>query len=436
MRLEQTVQYSSRSDIGLRRRNNQDSCVVQICTDREEWKNHGHLFMVADGMGGHAAGELASKMAVDTIPHTFFKSRDLSIKEALKKAIVIANNSINRRGTENPDFERMGTTCTTLVLSPRGAIVGHVGDSRCYRIREGQIDQLSFDHSLQWELIRRGKMKPEEVFMTEPRHVITRSLGPDPVVEVDVEGPYPTIPGDIYLLCSDGLTGHVQDEEIGAIVSQLPIGEACRLLINLANVRGGSDNVTVIIAKVGALPEGTPSEDEEEAITPEQRKRGIFWLVAAWILAILFVVGVSLTVLGEKLPGAISIALSVILSGALFFFWNRTRQAYSAKNNNLDETVSSKPYRSASARLTPKFLSHLAAVESELYQTIQEENWTVNQKELNDAYEKSKKGLSEKNYSVAMRQFARAIDIMMEGMNNYRKQINHDSKWKEDDSTS
>ncbi|MFQ5731771.1 MAG: PP2C family protein-serine/threonine phosphatase [Planctomycetaceae bacterium] len=238
MRWEQSIQYASRSDIGFRRANNQDSIAVQICQDEATFAEHGHLFLVADGMGGHAVGELASKIAADTIPHTYFKMRGEAPPAALKHALEVANRNINERGSLNREFERMGTTCSALVLSPRGAVIAHVGDSRVYRIRGGRINQLTFDHSLQWELLRAGRTKPDEMFLVEPRHVITRSLGPDETVKVDTEGPYAVLPGDTYLLCSDGLTNHVNDQEIGMIAGELPPGEASRLLVDLANLRG------------------------------------------------------------------------------------------------------------------------------------------------------------------------------------------------------
>src|SRR4029079_4619457 len=136
------------------------------------------------------------------------------------------------------------TTCSVLVLSPQGAVIGHVGDSRVYRIRGQRLAQLTFDHSLQWELIRQGKLAQEEIFLKEPRHVITRSLGPEEKVQIDIEGPHGVFPGDTYVLCSDGLTGHVSDAEIGAVAGSLRPAEASRLLVNLANLRGGSDNIT------------------------------------------------------------------------------------------------------------------------------------------------------------------------------------------------
>ncbi len=161
---------------------------------------------------------------------------------------------------------------TALVLCSQGAVFGHVGDSRAYRIRGERIDQLTFDHNVHWELVRQGRMSPEDVFLQESRHVITRSLGPEPTVQIDIEGPYPVMPGDVYVLCSDGLTGHVQDAEIGIIARELPPQEACRLLVNLANLRGGSDNVTVVAVHVGGGPAGAEPEEE-----PPAPSRGLGW---------------------------------------------------------------------------------------------------------------------------------------------------------------
>jgi PPM family protein phosphatase len=253
---EQNIEYAAVSDIGFRRRNNQDSYCVHIADNRDYWNQRGHLFLVADGMGGHAVGELASKIAADTIPHTFEKLRDRPLEDALREAVITGNHAIYERGELNRDFARMGTTCTTLVLHPRGASVAHVGDSRAYRIRGDRIEQLTFDHSLQWELLRQGRMSPEEIFLREPRNVITRSLGPNAEVLVDVEGPYPVLPHDAYLLCSDGLSTLVKDEEMGVIVRELPPAEACQFLVDLANLRGGTDNITVVVVRVGRAPAG------------------------------------------------------------------------------------------------------------------------------------------------------------------------------------
>src|SRR5690242_11437170 len=147
---EQKVEFATLSDVGFRRQNNQDCATALMAKTEEVWSQRGHVFIVADGMGGHAVGELASKIAVDTIPHTFHKLGNGSAQDALKRSIEAANAAIYARGEQNREFRNMGTTCTTLVLGPEGALAGHVGDSRLYRIRDQRIDQLTFDHSRQW----------------------------------------------------------------------------------------------------------------------------------------------------------------------------------------------------------------------------------------------------------------------------------------------
>src|SRR5262245_31407758 len=180
-------------------------------------------------MGAHAVGELASEMSVDNIPHTYHKHAQQGAVVALRKAFIETNASIHNKGQQNREFEGMGTTTTTLLLRPEGAWIGHVGDSRIYRVRDGWIEQLSFDHSLQWELARRQGVDPNGLHGI-PSNVIVRSLGPEPLVQVDVEGPHPVQDGDIFVLCSDGLSGQVTDPEIGATVSGLEPKEACQFL--------------------------------------------------------------------------------------------------------------------------------------------------------------------------------------------------------------
>ena len=188
------------------------------------------------------------------IPHSYVKYAGQGPVAALRRAITEANASIHACGQQNREFEGMGTTGTALVLRPEGAWIGHVGDSRVYRIRAGWIEQLSYDHSLVWEYARIKGIDPEKV-KDIPSNVIHRCLGPEPNVQVDVEGPYPLCAGDIFLLCSDGLSGQATDAEIGAVASALPPEEACRFLIDLANLRGGPDNSTVIIVRVLDGPE-------------------------------------------------------------------------------------------------------------------------------------------------------------------------------------
>src|SRR5262249_32641726 len=160
------------------------------------------------GMGAHAVGELASKLAADTVPHVYSKHAQDGPAEALHKAFVETNFTIYNRGQQNRGFEGMGTTGTALLIHPEGAWIGHVGDSRVYRIRGDTIEQLTFDHSLVWELARRQRVSPEEL-QGIPTNVIIRSLGPEQTVQVDVEGPHGIEEGDTFLICSDGLSGQV-----------------------------------------------------------------------------------------------------------------------------------------------------------------------------------------------------------------------------------
>jgi serine/threonine protein phosphatase PrpC len=244
-----SFEYASLTDVGIRRSHNQDAHASLLASDSAQWREQGHIFLVADGMGAHAVGELASELAVGLIPHTYHKYAPQGGVPALRKAFIEANASIHAKGQQNPEFGGMGTTTTALLIRPEGAWVGHVGDSRAYRIRGQQIEQISFDHSLVWEMARRQGVDPDGLHGI-PTNVIVRSLGPEPLVEVDVEGPHSLKVDDIFLLCSDGLSGQVSDAEMGAIAASLPPAEACRVLVDLANLRGGPDNITVLIVRV------------------------------------------------------------------------------------------------------------------------------------------------------------------------------------------
>jgi PPM family protein phosphatase len=426
MRWDQPIRYASVSDIGFRRRNNQDSFAVRICSDAEIWREHGHLLMVADGMGGHAVGELASKIAADTICHTFFKLRNTDVPEALKESFETANAAINERGSLNRDFARMGTTGTALVLCSQGAVIAHVGDSRLYRIRGERIDQLTADHSVQWELMRQGRLRPDEVFLHESRHVITRSLGPEPVVQVDIEGPYAVLPGDVYLICSDGLTGHVQDAEIGIIARELPPPEACRMLVNLANLRGGSDNVTVVIARVAATP-GGPEEEEAHAPTGGL---GLGWIITIWTLALIFVVGIICILFREHAVAGVYVAGAAAFAAVgVFAFWLERRPRDTSLGEAGVETTVWRPYRTASARSSVAFLNHLAALEGELARAASEERWAIDWPAQQAARALARSSLDSKNYSKALSELAKVIDILMAGLLQYRKQVQRQSKW-------
>lgn len=246
------LQVAALSDVGMRRSNNQDHYGVAITQSWEDWQRRGHLFVVADGMGAHAAGELASEIAVEQVRHLYKKYIDKKPAMALTAAIEEANMIINRRGESNAAFHKMGTTCSCLLLLPQGAVMGHVGDSRIYRLRQGKLEQMTFDHSMAWEIkaATKGKEYSEDVYAAIPKNVITRSLGPSPEVEVDLEGAFPLEVGDTFMMCSDGASGPVSDEEIALILHSLEPTKAAQLMIDMANLRGGPDNITVIVVKV------------------------------------------------------------------------------------------------------------------------------------------------------------------------------------------
>jgi PPM family protein phosphatase len=190
---EGCLQYAVSSDVGMRRDNNQDSFAVILPKSYESWLDRGDalLLMVADGMGAHAAGELASKLAVDGVPHLYQKYSHLSAPEALRKALQEANAEVHRRGQANVDFNCMGTTVSVLLMLPQGALIAHIGDSRIYRLRRGVLEQWTFDHSLVWEMRAAGQLpKDAELAKAIPKNVITRSLGPYPQVESTLKDPF------------------------------------------------------------------------------------------------------------------------------------------------------------------------------------------------------------------------------------------------------
>lgn len=232
------------------------------------------MLIVADGMGAHAAGEEASGMAVERVPRLYQQLIHTTPPDALQRAMRQTNSEIYDKGETHPEFKGMGTTCTALVLVPRGVLIGHVGDSRVYRIRGHRIEQLTRDHSLAWEC-----GLPEKEAEGIPKNIITRSMGPHPEVEPDLEGPLPVQNRDIFLLCSDGLSGQMSNAEIGLLASHLPdVDRATKALVGLTLARGAPDNVTVVIAKAGPEEVTTsyskqdpwPLTDSAEAVSASQ----------------------------------------------------------------------------------------------------------------------------------------------------------------------
>jgi len=256
-----SLEYCDLTDVGRRRSNNQDSKAVLDAWSPEQFRARGWLFLVADGMGAHAAGEMASDIAAKSVPLIYEKLAVRSPPVALRSSIQQANEEIYARGESAFDLRGMGTTCTAIVIGQRGVLVGHVGDSRAYRVRGGRIEQLTFDHSLAWEVeaqrVKNGDTSSESA-PSVPKNIITRSLGPHSRVDVDLEGPFPVAEDDVYVVCSDGLSGQVADEEIGALATELSPVDAAAALVGLTLVRGAPDNVTLVVARAGQKEKTPP----------------------------------------------------------------------------------------------------------------------------------------------------------------------------------
>jgi len=232
------------------RKDNQDSLGKFPADSLDLSSPKGQLFIIADGMGGHQAGRKASEMAVHHLAETYLAGADNDILPALQRGFGTANEQIYRCSMENPEYRGMGTTCSALVLKGARGYFGHVGDSRIYRIGKRKIQQLTKDHSKVAELVRRGILSKEEARHHPERSHLYRALGTRPAAEVDFSDDIVLDSSKSFLLCSDGLFNHVEEREIQKIVTAHPPQEACAALIDLANQRGGTDNITVQVIKL------------------------------------------------------------------------------------------------------------------------------------------------------------------------------------------
>jgi len=239
----------AKTDLGCVRENNEDKLEFFQPEDEDVLALKGSFYGVADGMGGHAAGQIASEIALKTVIKTYYEDSSPTLEESLRAAVQQANGLIYDAARAIAERSGMGTTLTALVVRGEEAFVAQVGDSRCYRVRKGRIEQITDDHSWVNEQVKRGALTEEEAAMSPFRNVITRSLGNAPGVDVDIFS-LELESGDQFLLCSDGLSGEVNAEEIrDAMVKNAP-SQAAQDLIELALERGGRDNCTVVIVKV------------------------------------------------------------------------------------------------------------------------------------------------------------------------------------------
>lgn len=242
-----TLQMSGRTDVGCAREHNEDQIA---------WDASAGVALLADGMGGHNAGEVASALAISVL-HPLLRdlpADPLEQEVGMQNAVADANTEILHKAASDVVFNGMGTTLALVLFRDNGVMVGHVGDSRVYRLRDGRLQQLTADHSLLQELVAGGFMTAEEAKLAVNKNVITRALGIEPTVDVEVHH-HEIQAGDLYLLCSDGLNDMVTDNTIAQLLLDYKdnLDVAADALVAEANRCGGNDNISVILARVVAL---------------------------------------------------------------------------------------------------------------------------------------------------------------------------------------
>jgi protein phosphatase len=249
------VRFAGDTNVGMKRAHNEDSFYLPESE---------RLAIVADGMGGHASGEVASRMAVDTIAG-FFKATQEEQQmtwpfkmdrghrydvNRMVTAIKLANLKIHEQAQKDPRCHGMGTTVVSTLFLDDAIVVGHVGDSRLYRRREGLFEQITEDHSLLNDYIKMKHLTPEEIAAFPHKNVIVRALGMKDTVQVDVHVDSPRL-GDVYMLCSDGLSGMITDAQLTDLISaERDLDVLCERMITMANKNGGLDNITVVAVRI------------------------------------------------------------------------------------------------------------------------------------------------------------------------------------------
>ncbi len=252
MKTRPGVQLASLSDVGCQRENNEDSYGYWEPVGDASFPTMGRLAIVADGMGGHEGGQIASRLAVETFTKAYADASDPDPQRRLLTALDQAHRAIQQRATQDPHLTSMGTTCTAVALIDTRLHFVHVGDSRLYLLREGKLRILSRDHTLIARLIEKGLIRPDQAQNHPQKHVLTSALGiPDEEMEIDAPPePLPLHHGDTLMICTDGLWGQMEAGEIEhALASQSP-DSACRSLVQLAKDRGGPDNITLQVLRI------------------------------------------------------------------------------------------------------------------------------------------------------------------------------------------
>ncbi|GHT40610.1 hypothetical protein FACS189443_1210 [Planctomycetales bacterium] len=412
---KKSIRFAAHSDIGLRRGNNQDSFLVKTASTAKDWLDWGHLFVLADGMGAHVAGEVASRLAVETVVKSY-TSHSAPPNRSLVQALFDAHQAIRSRGDQEA-YRAMGTTCDALALTPQGFFIAHVGDSRVYRLRGNNFEQLTFDHSLVWEVCAATNSPFDHPPHHIPKNQITRSLGPTEKLVVDLEGPLPIQVGDIFLSCSDGLSGQVSDVEIGQILSVFPPDLAIETLINIANLRGGPDNITIIVAQT--LEDEHDNEEVEQAMKVSLKYWGVFGLT------LLSVFGIAASFIwGNAFLSTLFGVLAVVLATIFFSLTKKTLFSGSPFQPSCEPTGKA-PYRQWHCVPTSDFTQSLVQILNELRQATRSRQFDINSDEAGLCEKRADVAFQKKDYAESIRQYAMAINFLMRELKNKRVKKNN-----------
>ncbi len=335
---ELQVTFAQGTDVGIVRDHNEDWVMIEDPND-PAMRRKGRLFIVADGMGGYQAGEVASQMAGETVRREYYADPSTDPTARLRNAVQAANGEVYRSAQGSTSHAGMGTTMVVTALIDNKAYIASVGDSRAYVVHQGVLSQITQDHSFVGEQIRAGILTKEQARVHPQRNVITRALGSQSAVQVDtfvgdLSG------GDVLVMCTDGLTGHVPEDRIRDVVTQLPPDQAVAQLIQMAKEDGGTDNITTIVLRVGpplfngaiTAPVDGPQGETTTVVMPQPRAKATLARPAvtpAWTLQaksesrkgkgggsmIWFVVGVLIALMAVGAVGVVVLSMSGLLRG-------------------------------------------------------------------------------------------------------------------------
>ena len=292
MASELHYEYGNGTDTGCVRSQNEDAFVLFEAEDNFEIEEKGNLMVICDGMGGAKAGKEASSIAVQEIGKVYYQSKTKDVRAAINQAIRAANQQIFSQSQHHEEYRGMGTTVVAAIVKDDKAFIAHIGDSRCYLIRKREIAQVTEDHTIVQKMVNKGLITPEEARHHPEGHILSRSLGVDVNVEIDITmEPLTLKQGDILILCTDGLSNVVSEDEILQISMSGTAQHAVEKLISLAKERGAPDNVTVQIAKVhGKKPHKTVGTTTIKT-TPLAMKKSFPTMLVVILVAILILAG-------------------------------------------------------------------------------------------------------------------------------------------------